>query len=117
MTKDQKRDPGTKAPTVQLTEDQLEQAAGGATNVQHTIVSPSRRGVGTADRQTNAQAFALEDTRANASRRAAPTKVRALYGRFSAAVRSPIFLRTPGSGSRSKRAVRNLMIEVVSYVV
>ena len=40
MTKDQKRDPGAKAPTVQLTEDQLEQAAGGTTNVQHTIVSP-----------------------------------------------------------------------------
>ena len=40
MTKDQKRDPGTKAPTVQLTKDQLEQAAGGTTNVQHTIVSP-----------------------------------------------------------------------------
>ena len=40
MTKDQKRAPGTKAPTVQLTEDQLEQAAGGTTNVQHMIVSP-----------------------------------------------------------------------------
>jgi hypothetical protein len=40
MTKDQKRDPGTKAPTTQLTDDQLEQAAGGTTNVQHTIVSP-----------------------------------------------------------------------------
>ena len=40
MTKDQKRDPRTEAPTAQLTEDQLEQAAGGTTNVQHTIVSP-----------------------------------------------------------------------------
>ena len=40
MTKDQKRDPGTKAPDAQLTVDQLEKAAGGTTNVQHTIVSP-----------------------------------------------------------------------------
>jgi hypothetical protein len=40
MTKDQKRDSGTKAPTVQLTDDQLEQAAGGTTNVPHTIMSP-----------------------------------------------------------------------------
>ena len=40
MTKDQKRDPGTKAPTAQLSDDQLELAGGGTTNVQHTIVSP-----------------------------------------------------------------------------
>ena len=40
MTTDQKRDPRTEAPTAQLTEDQLEKAAGGTTNVQHTIVSP-----------------------------------------------------------------------------
>ena len=40
MTKDQKRDPRTEAPTAQLTEDQLEKASGGATNVPHTIVSP-----------------------------------------------------------------------------
>ena len=40
MTKDQKRDPRTEAPTAQLTEDQLEKASGGATSVPHTIVSP-----------------------------------------------------------------------------
>jgi hypothetical protein len=40
MTKDQKRDPHIEAPTAQLTEDQLEKAAGGTINVQHTIVSP-----------------------------------------------------------------------------
>jgi len=40
MAKDQKRDPGTKAPDAQLTDDQLEKAAGGTTKVQHAIVSP-----------------------------------------------------------------------------
>lgn len=35
----------------------------------------------------------------------------------NAFVRSPAFARTPGSGSSSKRRVRNLMIEVVSYGV
>ncbi len=35
----------------------------------------------------------------------------------NAAVRSPICARAPGNGSRPKRRVMNLMIEVVSYCV
>ena len=41
------------------------------------------------------------------------TEVR-LHGMSSAAVRSPIFSRTPGSGSILERAVISFRIEVVS---
>ena len=37
---DPKREQGTEAPISELTQDQLDQAAGGTANVQHTIVSP-----------------------------------------------------------------------------
>jgi hypothetical protein len=40
MTKDKTRDLPTEGSKNELTEDQLEKAAGGTTNVQHTIVSP-----------------------------------------------------------------------------
>ena len=41
----------------------------------------------------------------------------ARYCKSSAPVRSPAPARTPGSGSRPKRRVMNLMIDVVSYCV
>ena len=40
MTKDKTRDLPAEGSKNELTEDQLEKAAGGTTNVQHTIVSP-----------------------------------------------------------------------------
>lgn len=40
MTRDKTRDQRTEAEKNELTEGQLDKAAGGTTNVEHTIVSP-----------------------------------------------------------------------------